>query len=489
MRALIVLLCAGATLHAQAPAARPATPLARYVDSLLTAPMWRTAQWGVLVVDPTAGDTLYAANPEKLVLPASNTKLVTGAVALAQLGKDYRYTTRVFGRRPARNGTMPGDLVIVGHGDPSLSDSLSGGAMAPLRAIADTLAAHGVRRIAGRLIRGSDAFPDSTLGMGWGWDDLDYAYSAPVDELMFNEGYARITVRGGARTGDPVTIHRWPATTLPHLGDIDVRTVAQCCGTRSRLIATGDVRGPRPLVHLSGTVRAGDSASVTVALRHPNAAFLDALAEALAERGITVAKGVEADVVGDTAGLPLVTTYTSPPLSAIMAAFQKPSQNQIGELLLKTLGREKTGVGTADSGLAVVRRQLAMWGIDSGSASLRDGSGLSRHNYISPEAVVRILAVMQAHEDFDVFHQALPLGGIDGTVRERLRGTPAMANMRAKTGTLNKARALSGYVTAADGRVLLFSIIANNHTVPHREVERVQDAIVTYLASMDAAPH
>lgn len=477
----------GASLGAQYVRVAPTrAALGGYIDSLIAHPMWRTAHWGVLVVDAERGDTLYSANAGKLFMPASNTKLITGAVALAQLGADYRYTTQLLGRVPDADGTMSGDLVVVGRGDPSFSDSLSGNALAPLHEFADSLAARGVRRIAGRLVRGGNAFPDSTLGRGWAWNDLDDAYSAPVDELMFNEGFARITVYGGARPGAPVTVRTAPATSVPQLARVEVTTTRNCCMERSRVRWSGDVRGARPTLSLTGTVRAGDSVTVNVALRNPSAAFLDAFAEVLATRGITIAGLVEVDSLADTTGLALLATRTSPPLSAILAAFQKPSQNQIGEILLKTIGLERAGLGTSDSGAAVVRRQLATWGVDSSSAALRDGSGLSRHNYISPEALIRVLDVMRARADFDVYFQSLPIGGVDGTIRERLRDTPAMANVRAKTGTLDKARALSGYVTAADGRLLLFSLLANNHTVPHREVERVQDAILAYLAAMDA---
>lgn len=460
--------------------------LGGFVDSLTAHPMWRSAQWGVLIVDPERGDTLYSANAGKLFVPASNLKLVTAAVALARLGADYRTSTAFFGRAPRRDGSMPGDLVVVGRGDPTVSDSLAGDAMAPLRAVADSLAARGITRISGRLRRAGDAFPGDTLGMGWEWDDLDAGYAAPVDELLFNEGFARVTVYGAEQPGGPVTVRTAPAHTVPVIARVDVETSRDCCMLRSRVQVRGLLDGPRPRIALSGSVRAGDSVTVAVALRHPARAYLDALEEALQSRGIRIQLGVEADSLADTTGLQRLVTVPSPQLATMLPAFQKPSQNQIGEMLLRLLGLEVTGTGSADSGLVVVRRQLAAWGIDSGAAAIRDGSGLSRHNFLSPEAIVRVLEVMRNREDFDAFYQALPLGGVDGTIGERLRGTPAMANVRAKTGTLDKVRSLSGYVTTADGRVLLFSLLANNHTVPTREVERVQDAIVSYLASMDA---
>ncbi len=476
-------------LPAQETAPR-ATPRARgalwkVIDSLVGDPMFRSAHWGVLIVDPERGDTLYSRNAGKLFMPASNTKIITGAVALAQLGPDYRYETRILGAAPRRDGTVAGDLVVVGRGDPSYSDSLSGDALAPFRALADSLAARGVKRVTGRLIRGADTFPDSSLGAGWAWDGLDEGYSAPVDELLFNEGFSTVTVLGGLRPGMPVTIRSAPVAGLPRIAKVDVTTVPPCCMTRSRVTWTGDLRGARPTITLSGTVRARDSVVLNVALRHPTAAFLDAFHSVLTDRGIRVAGGVEANAVADTTGLALLATRWSPPLSMILPAFEKPSQNQIGELLLKTLGLERGGAGVADSGRAVVRRQLIDWGVDSAGFALRDGSGLSRHNYLTPEAIVRVLHTMRARSDFDVFYHSLPSGGVDGTIRDRMKGGAATGNVRAKTGTLDKARALSGYVTTADGRVLIFSMIANNHVVPHREVERVQDAALEFIATLD----
>jgi D-alanyl-D-alanine carboxypeptidase/D-alanyl-D-alanine-endopeptidase (penicillin-binding protein 4) len=466
-----------------APRARGA--LWKVIDSLVDDPMFRSAHWGVLIVDPERGDTLYSRNAGKLFMPASNTKIITGAVALAQLGSDHRFETRILGAAPRRDGTVAGDLVVIGRGDPSYSDSLSLDALTPFRELADSLAARGVKRVTGRLIRGADTFPDSSLGSGWAWDGLDEGYSAPVDELFFNEGFSTVTVVGGLRPGMPVTVRAAPMAGLPRIARVDVSTVQACCMLRSRVTWVGDLRGARPTITLSGSVRARDSVTLTVAIRHPAAAFLDALHTVLADRGIRVVGGVEPNSIADTAGLTLLATRWSPPLSLILPAFEKPSQNQIGEILLKTLGLERGGAGIADSGRVVVRRQLLEWGVDSAGFALRDGSGLSRHNYLTPETVVRVLHTMRTRTDFDVFYHSLPIAGVDGTIRDRMKGGAAHGNVRAKTGTLDKARALSGYVTTADGRVLIFSMLANNHVVPHREVERVQDAALEFLARLD----
>ena len=176
---------------------------------------FRTAHFGVLIVDPARGDTLYSRNAGKLFMPASNQKLLTSAVALARLGPDFRFSTtltpvpRRAGVAPIVDGVLQGDLVVAGTGDPTFSDHARGDAMLPMRALADSLAARGVRRITGRLLAGPDVLPGPTLGFGWAWDDLDYPYSAGVDELYFNEGFTRVIVRGGARPGAPVrVVHR-----------------------------------------------------------------------------------------------------------------------------------------------------------------------------------------------------------------------------------------------------------------------------------------
>jgi D-alanyl-D-alanine carboxypeptidase/D-alanyl-D-alanine-endopeptidase (penicillin-binding protein 4) len=184
---------------------------------------------------------------------------------------------------------------------------------------------------------------------------------------------------------------------------------------------------------------------------------------------------------------PVLFTLRSPTLGEILPKFLKPSQNQIGELLLRTLGLERTGSGTVDSGRKVIERQLVQWGADTAGFAVRDGSGLSRHDYVTPETIVKILDAMRKREDFTLFYDALPVAGVDGTIANRMRDTPAQGNVHAKTGTVDRSHSLSGYVTTKDGRMLLFSFQANNYTVPNAQVERVQDRIAAQLAGSPLA--
>jgi len=220
-----------------------------------------------------------------------------------------------------------------------------------------------------------------------------------------------------------------------------------------------------------------------VAIRDHAAAFLSALRDALAERTIALVGDIQSDTPVIDSGLTTLFSLSSVTLRQILPHLMKPSQNQIAEILYKTLALEKTGVGSADSARRIIERQLTVWGAEPDGFVVRDGSGLSRHDFVTPETIVRVLDAMRLHRDFPAFYESLPIAGVDGTLANRMKGTTADHNVRAKTGTVDKARSLSGYVTTADGRQLLFSVLCNNFTVPNRDVERVQDAILVWLAS------
>ena len=460
--------------------------LRHFIDSLVDAPEFRSAQWGVLIVDAGRGDTLYSRNADKLFMPASNMKLLTGATALVQLGADYRWTTTVLARGIVRDSTLTGDVIVRGNGDPSASAHMQkGDALAPLRALADSLRAHGIARVHGRLVAAPSPFTDSPLGYGWSWSNLDDSYSAGVDALFFNEGFTEVVVRGGARAGDPVRAVTRPAATYPRL-IVNARTVearARAAGTTDSSATTTIVvsqDSSHAGVLVEGNIAAGDSVVTEITFRRQSEAYLAALAEAMSARGIAI-DGATADTSGDARTL---FTIHSPSLREVLPFFEKPSQNQIGELLFKTLALEKTGVGRADSASSVVSRQLLAWGAEADGFAVRDGSGLSRYDYVSPRTIIRVLDGIRQHADFRIFHDALPIAGVDGTIRSRMKGTVAQGNLRGKTGTLDKARSLSGYVTTADGRLLLFSMLCNNFVVPTRQVDRVSDAIGVRLATM-----
>jgi D-alanyl-D-alanine carboxypeptidase/D-alanyl-D-alanine-endopeptidase (penicillin-binding protein 4) len=475
--------CRTAGLYATpSPVPRAVTRLRAAIDSMVGQPEFSNANWGILIVDPASGDTLYSRNAGKLFMPASNMKILTTSTALTQLGPTYQYNTVFAARGTVADSTLTGDLLVIGRGDPSVSDHMRHDAMAPLDSIADSLHARGIARITGRVLAWGDAFPGEHYGYGWTYDDFDDDYSAPIDELLFNEGFSELHVHGGAQPGDSVRVDVWPAHTVPR-----VRVLATT-------VAAASAPGPRDPNALrthkdsvsweeivDGQIAAGDSAVLIVTHHDPDQAYLAAFREALASRGITVAGGATDTV----ARIDTLATLTSPPLSDILKALLKPSQNQLAEMLFRTVALQATGIGRADSARAVIERQIAQWGVPVPlEAVVRDGSGLARYDYVSPQTLVRILDVMRRAPTFQVFYDALPIAGIDGTLDSRMKGTPAEGNVHAKTGSVALARSLSGYVTTADGRMLIFSFLANNWTTPTREVEHVQDAILVRVAGM-----
>ncbi|MBA3657381.1 MAG: D-alanyl-D-alanine carboxypeptidase/D-alanyl-D-alanine-endopeptidase, partial [Gemmatimonadaceae bacterium] len=390
-------------------AMQPIDVLRHDIDSLVSNTKFRNAHFGVLIVNPVTGDTLYSRNASKIMMPASNMKIITGAVALAQLGPDYRYTTRFASRGTVTKGVLKGDLVVIGNGDPTVSDRMrTNDAMNALRDMADSLGAHGITRIDGKLVPGGDAFPGTNYGYGWELGYLDDYYAAPVDELNYSEGMDKV-----------------PAKT-----------------------------------------KAGKDTLVEVVSKQPLKSYMFYLHRALGERGIKVSGGPgDSTMRADTTGLRTIFEFRSLPLKDILFVLENPSQNQTGEILLRTLGLEKTGYGLPDSGIAVVERQLLAWGIEKDGFQIADGSGLARRDLISPETVVRTLVVMLRPEYREVFLASLATPGGPGTLRKRLKNTPAANNLRAKTGSIGNARSLSGYINTADAQPLVFSLLLNNYTV------------------------
>ena len=377
-------------------------------------------------MNPERGDTIYAHNPALLMVPASNMKIITSSVALTQLGSGFRFTTTFSAHGTISNGVLNGDLVVTGRGDPTLSDHMRGSARAAMDTLADSIVAHGVHAINGHIYSGADNFPGPHVGEGWDWDDLNTSDGAGVDELLFNEGMSRVVVRGA--NGDSV-VNSAPAT-------------------------------------------------------DPTQDYLRELDLALQARGVRTGLGVGENLVPhDAVRLDTMFVARSVPLREILPYFLKPSQNQMGEVLMRTIGLERAGVGTADSGIAVAKRQLTAWGIPPDGYEMHDGSGMARADLISPETIVRIFDRMRASPDFSVFYDALPIAGVDGTIARRMGGTPAANNVHAKTGSLHWVRSLSGYVTDADGERLIFSVLANKWTTPSSAVTTTADSIAAALAS------
>jgi D-alanyl-D-alanine carboxypeptidase/D-alanyl-D-alanine-endopeptidase (penicillin-binding protein 4) len=478
--ALLVVGCAGR--GAPAPLAPELSELLLAFDSAFDAADFSRATWGVVISSLEDGRVLYRRNAGRLFIPASNTKLLTAAVALVGLGAGFRYATPVLSRGERSGDTLHGDLLAFGRGDPTLSQRATGGedVLAALRPWADSLRARGVRVITGRVYGDGGYFPDPIWGEGWMWDDLSRHYSAPVGALQFNEGFAVLEITPGDSIGAPARALLWPASA-------NLRVVSAVVTGPPDTTLTRILWGRSPFsdsTAVAGLIAAGaGSLRLQVAVPDPVRYFEVALTQALREAGITVLEQVPS--ARPSATIPeTLFVWRSRPLAEILPLFLKPSQNQIGEALLRTLGGARTGAASVDSGRAVARSILQELGVPDDAYVLADGSGLSRYNFVAPDAVAAVLVAMSRRPDFRVFYDALAVMGTDGTLETRLVGTAAAGNVHAKTGTMRNVRNLSGYLTTADGERLVFVLLANNFTVPFSAVELAQDFVVESLASL-----
>ena len=458
-------------------AVRTHTPIAAALDSIFDDTLFANAHWGVLVKSLRTGETVYARNAGRMFVPASNMKIVTAAAALEALGPEYRYRTRVAAAGPVSGGVLRGDLVVLGSGDPSISEQMMGDVRTVFRAWADSLRAHGVTRVTGSVLGNDDVFDDVPYGRGWAWDDMDAPYSAEIGGLMMNEGFA--TVRAEPAGGQTARVTVRPAAQ----GWVDVTGTVAVGAPDSEAtfrVVRADQGGG---LTVSGSIPA-DTAFVeeSIAIRNNTAFFAAALRQALVEAGIRVDGGAyDADERPAVPTQTVLFTHTSPPMTEILSAFMKPSQNQIGEVLLKTLGAELRGTGSARAGVAVVDSLARAWGMPPRLLAQADGSGLSRYNLVAPAFLVALLERESRSPHAQVFTAALPVAGRDGTLASRMRGTPAEGNLRAKTGTLSGVRSLSGYFTTAAGEPMVFSILMNHHTLSSRDVDRVAEAAIMRL--------
>lgn len=463
------------------PGVSTAVQLQRDIDVVLAAPALARSTWGILIRSARSNDTLYSLNAGKLLMPGSTMKIVTLAAAAETLGWNHVYDTRLIaaGTIDSTTGILNGDLVVSGSGDPSIVDA-DGSAQRLFAEWAATLTAHGIRTITGRIIGDDNTFDDEALGPGWTWDDLPGRDATAITGLQFNENVALATITPGPAIGAPAVVTIAPDGSNLVLDDRLTTTAAETA------VSIGARRSPGSnRLELRGSIPMDSGPFVrAVSVDNPTLFFATAFRDALAAAGIEV-RGPAVDVddlAVAPAGGDLLSVHHSPPLSELAVRLMKNSLNMSAETLMKTLGAT-TGAPSFENGRLVTASTLAPWGVDQNGIVQVDGAGLSRYNYVTPEALVAILL----HIDHDdrlrgPFAASLPIAGIDGTLAARMKGTAAEGNARAKSGTLANVRSLAGYLATADGEPLVFAIIANNFgTMPETAIAAI-DAIVVKLA-------
>lgn len=457
--ALVVTGNVASHLLAAEPGAAPADDaLTADLDAILADPRLDGGQASVVVRDAATGETLYERDGAQRLMPASNEKLLTSAVALDVLGPDHTFATTVATTARRTGPVLRGDVYLRGTGDPTLLAS-------DYAELAKQLAAGGVRVVSGRVLADDTWFDDVRLGNDWAWDDEPYYYAAPVSALTvapdtdYDAGTVIVNVDPGAAAGAPAVV-----TLTPHTGAVTIVNEATT-GTSDDVSVEREHGSDRIVV--SGTVAAGGSgASEWASVEEPTDYAADVFAKALAAEGVRVTGGTGRGVTPD--GATVVAEHESMPLSELLVPFLKLSNNGHAEVLIKAMGREVAGEGTWAAGLTVLRERLAGYGVDIATVANRDGSGLSRRNLIPAAELADLLVAAQDRPWFDVWYEALPIAGVSdrmvgGTLRSRMAGTPAAGNVHAKTGSLTGASALSGYVDDADGRRLVFSVVFNDY--------------------------
>ena len=458
------------------------------LSTVFNGPVMAHATWGVHVRSLDHGDTLFAHNAGKLMMPASNQKILTVAAAAETLGWDHTFTTVLETTAPVQDGVLMGDLLVRGGGDPTIS-SRGRRDQHVFDEWAAALKTAGITRIEGRIVGDDQAFEDQGVGPGWSWDYLEAGYAAPVGALQFNDNTADLRVVPGVAAGEAAVFWIQPGhgfTIVNH-----VRTVAMPAGGLRGTVSV-ERRIDRPEIQLTGMIPLGaEPISRTIAVLNPTLFFAQAVKDALIARGITVTGDAvdNDDLPQDLRPQPgttrreLVATRSAP-LREVAAVLMKVSQNQYAETLLKAVGAARGGLATTTAGRRAAAQTFRAWGIPDDSYSMSDGSGLSRYNYVSASALTTILARM--HQDprhRDAFIATLPVAGVDGTISTRMRRSRAEGNATAKTGSIANVRALSGYVKTRTGETLAFSILANDFVIPSTTVNWITDLAVEILAN------
>jgi D-alanyl-D-alanine carboxypeptidase/D-alanyl-D-alanine-endopeptidase (penicillin-binding protein 4) len=518
--------------------------LAQQIATLLAAPDVARDHWGIQVTT-LDGQPLYSLNEGQLFQPASNNKLFTTSAAMALLGPDRKFETRVMGPFDPATGRVTGDLVLKGGGDANF-DSGDLPYIAPTNRpknvphqphelrdvadLADQLVAKGVKQVDGDIVGDDTLFPWEPFGANWSIDDAVWGYGAPVGALTIADNELRLTMSAGTKAGEQGTAALEQAVPYYTI-EGSVETVA------NKAEATGMqvVRMPGSRVlQIFGSMAVGAETDVEeVAIDDPAEYAAIALRAALIDRGIEI-KGVArakhravtdaAGFLGElrkpagqddsvvTGGIEVGSCLTDPPplrgqpVPAVLASHlstplsedvlltNKVSQNLHAELLLHALGRRAYCTkGSAVEGARLVRAFLLHAGIDGDDFVFYDGSGLSGHDLVTPRATAKLLAYAATNPTrnsadkpwFADWKASLPVGGEDGSLASRFSKPPLKDHVFAKTGTLSEARALSGYLDAASGRTLIFSIMVGNHLPGDSSDREVMDKIVAAIAAAE----
>jgi D-alanyl-D-alanine carboxypeptidase/D-alanyl-D-alanine-endopeptidase (penicillin-binding protein 4) len=496
---LLFLLDPVATLARQ----KGPPPLAQQIEQLLSSSSISIGFLGIEVYSIDRKQIVFERNAGHLFVPASNTKIFTTATALAKLPADFRYhTTLESSGRIDKYGRLNGDLILVGRGDPNLSNRplpydpqapRSGPPLSAIENLVNQLVARGVTMIEGDIVGDDSFYVNEPYGDSWGWDDLIWSYGAAVSALTLNDNVFSISISPGEAIGDRAFLTMDPFYPAIKLRNDLVTTTA---GSERRIHIE---RSPgSPLLHLWGTIPLDAKPyQESIAVGEPARFAAESLCDSLRSKGVHVygevrVRHLELWDLSPTLGprspenpqRPALAEIVSHPLREDLKIIAKVSQNLHAEMLLRQVGAQLKGEGSVRAGLQVEREFLKEAGVDDQQFFFGDGSGMDPHNLVAPHAVVQLLNYLWSQPYRETFIDLLPVGGIDGTLSSRFKGTSLVEKVFAKTGTLTHVNALSGYATSPRGEHFIFSILTNNHQqeskVATATMDKILETILTY---------
>src|SRR5256886_661308 len=466
-------------------------------DALLATTPTSKGEWGLLIADAESGETLYEQNADKYFVPASNMKLFTTALALAKLGPEYRFHTTLETQDAiSSEGALRGDVTLVGHGDPYLSnrkvpykrkEEFDGPPEKALLELADALVAKGVKEISGDCIGDDSSFPRERYPNGWEIDDMVWEYGAAISAIVVDDNTVALTLTPGEQAGNPVQAAVSPATP-DFMVQNDVSTSA--ADVKSDLTLTREP-GSNAVV-VKGTLPAKSTPrKLILAIEEPAQHAAATLKRLLEERGVRVAGVARArHDHAEPGGDPVVLAeHVSVPLGDALKLVNKISQNLHTEMLLRTVARQGGVWATPDDLMKVPADFYATAGIEPGDVIQTDASGLSRHDLVTPRAIVTLLTFAQKQSWFGPYYASLPVAGIDGTLENRMKKTPAAGRIHAKTGSVEHVRTLSGFAETPGGRRPIFSFLSNNQGgKSHEAADALTGLCVAMLEEFNVTP-
>ena len=426
---------------------------------------------GVTITSLDDSMILYEKNSDIPFHPASNMKLLTTATGLNVLSPEFEFTNQVFTDGEIKDSVLHGNLAIKGSGDPLLKAN-------DIDSLASLIRGLGIQAITGDIVGDVTYFDVIAWGSGWMWDDEPEAYQPFISPLSLNSNAIEVSVNPGVAEGESLAVALNPPTSYFEI----INTAVASSDTLIPWLTVTRQRGTNRIV-VQGRIppKAGPQ-KFNLSVLKPEMFLLTILKEALTRHGVAIGGSVHVDTIARSFKL----ASLSHPLDSVLHEIDKVSDNLGAENLLKTIAAEKfRKSGTSANGLRIVKEFLISARIDTTNINLADGSGLSSYNLITPNSIVKLLQYEYANKGtFHRFIECLPIAGVDGTLKNRMKGTRAAMNVRAKTGTLFGASSLSGYVTTADWKLLAFSMMTNHYLGEIGDLRRAQDKIMETLVNL-----